>query len=128
MKKSHEGFTLVEIMIVVAIILLLAIMAIPNMVRTRINANDTSARAALKSISTALENYYGINNIYPTDPSVLLGDTPPYLSQDYFAAAYNGYNFTYTITNYSYTITATPITPGTTGTSTVTITTGSVFQ
>ena len=59
MKNNQSGFTLVEIMIVVLIIALLASIAIPNVLRARVNAHDATAKAALKSISTAMENYLG---------------------------------------------------------------------
>jgi type IV pilus assembly protein PilA len=55
MKK--RGFTLVEIMIVVAIIALLAAIAIPNLLNARKTANDAAAKANLKTMSTELEVY-----------------------------------------------------------------------
>jgi prepilin-type N-terminal cleavage/methylation domain-containing protein len=55
MKK--RGFTLVEIMIVVAIIALLAAIAIPNLLGARKAANDAAAKANLKTLGTELETY-----------------------------------------------------------------------
>ena len=52
-KLGRKGFTLVEIMIVVAIIALLAAIAIPNLLRARHNANESAALAPLKTLFTS---------------------------------------------------------------------------
>ncbi len=104
-------------MIVVAIIAILAAIAIPNLIRAKITANESSAKATLKAISTALENYYSIHNQYPLDTSELIGDVPPYLSTDFFAGAHAGYNFSATLTLYTYSVVAVPVSSTTGNTS-----------
>ena len=100
MKRS---FTLVEIMIVVAIIALLAVIAIPNLLGARRNAAETYAKSVLRTISNALESYVlrDGGGIYP---SINFGGTmrilvdAKYLNEDYptkCAAPHPcyGYNF-----------------------------------
>ena len=66
MRRSTErGFTLVEIMIVVAIIALLAAIAIPNVLRGRTSANEAAAVGNLRALVSSLEMYRSVNSAYP---------------------------------------------------------------
>ena len=126
MQKKSSGFTLVEIMVVVAIIALLSAVLIPNMVRARTSANDAAAKGTLKTISTAMETYMSSNGNYPATTTALLGAAPPYLNKDYFASTQSGFDFTATLTAGTYVITATPL--GTNqGSTTFTISTGGIL-
>lgn len=57
--RKQKGFSLIELLIVVAIILLIAAIAIPNLLRARMAANESSAAAGIRSITSAEVAYYG---------------------------------------------------------------------
>lgn len=139
MKKEAQGFSLIELLIVVAIILIIAAIAIPNLLRSRIAANQASAVGSLRTLNTAEINY---STVYGTGFTATLGDLGPPASGNPVpnaaglidsvlsgggspatTALKSGYKFTYSSSAAdpsgkidTYSITATPITVGTTGT------------
>ncbi|MFH0855050.1 MAG: prepilin-type N-terminal cleavage/methylation domain-containing protein [Candidatus Omnitrophota bacterium] len=129
---NRKGFTLVEIMIVVAIIALLAAIAIPNLLSARMTANTAAAKANIRSLSTACETYSTANSgAYPTTVAELttfISSAASYCADAAgTAATVQGYQYHCTLGTGSYTLVANPVTVGTTGTTTYTATTGGVL-
>jgi type IV pilus assembly protein PilA len=115
--KKQMGFSLIELLIVVAIILIIAAIAIPNLLRAKMSANEASAVAALRTYNTTIVAY---QTTYGTDPATNLaqlgpltggGTTPSSASADLVdsllgaaAPVKSGYTFSYTP------VAATPVT------------------
>ncbi|WP_304504064.1 type IV pilin protein [Corallococcus sp. EGB] len=75
--RKKGGFTLIELMIVVAIIGILAAIAIPNFIRFQAKSKQSEAKTNLKAIFTAQKSYFGEKDKYVTDFTVIGFDPEP---------------------------------------------------
>lgn len=117
MHRKQTGFSLIELLIVVAIILVIAAIAIPNLIQARIRANEASAVSGVRSIATAQISYQILNSSYAAT-LVELGSSGSGLLPDSIAIAPNqhsGYTFSATGTSTGFTASAVPSAPGNTG-------------
>jgi len=112
-KLYRSSFALVEIMIVVAIVMILAAITIPNLLRSNINANETTAIANLRNLYGAFVMYYGANNkTYPE----FLSDMASYINPALANGEKAGYTFTYVRDSADeFHVNANPRIPGKTG-------------
>ncbi|MDP2830730.1 MAG: prepilin-type N-terminal cleavage/methylation domain-containing protein [Candidatus Omnitrophota bacterium] len=124
MRRNRKGFTLVEIMIVVAIIALLAAIAIPNLLSAKKTANQAAAKANIRALSTAAEVYAtGHSGTYPSSVEVV-----PYIAAAAVLCGATVEGYTYDCTGMittGYTITATPTASG--GDITYSVTNGGII-
>jgi type IV pilus assembly protein PilA len=71
LKKAQRGFTLIELMIVVAIIGILAAIAIPNFIRFQARSKQSEAKTNLKAVFTGQKSYFGEKDAFSTNGGVI---------------------------------------------------------
>jgi prepilin-type N-terminal cleavage/methylation domain-containing protein len=103
--QDNQGFSLLELLIVVAIILIIATIAIPSLLRSRQSAQESAAVAQLRTINTAEVTYLSSNQ-------GAFGSIPDLVTQGLldsrFLGSVSGYNFTVAASGSNYTANADP--------------------
>jgi type II secretory pathway pseudopilin PulG/TM2 domain-containing membrane protein YozV len=116
---------IVALVMAVFVIAMVAAIAIPNLLKARIQANEQSAQAIEKRISAGIKLYRLANNgRYPESESALLTANPPCLDQSYSYSSINGYSIQEQFNLDGYKIIAFPLRCNMTGTKIFTATTG----
>jgi len=103
--KRDRGFSLLELLIVVAIILIIATIAIPSLLRSRQAAQESSAVAQVRTINTAEVTYLSSNQgSYGSIPELITAG----LLDNRFTGSVSGYTYTITASGTTYTANAVP--------------------
>ena len=112
--KRKQGFTLIELMIVVAIIAIIAAIAIPSLLNARKAGNEASAISSLRTLSTVQEQYRTRFGTYAGSLANL--ETEKYIDNVLGTGSKSGYTFVYPAgTQNTWSCNANPATAGTTG-------------
>jgi len=120
-RVKAQGFSLIELLIVVAVILIIAAIAIPNLLQAKMSANESAAAASIHAINTAEIAYSTANPLIGFSPNLTtLGPTSAgYVDEALASGTKSGYVFTYVpdtnVPSSFYTLNVDPVTRGVTG-------------
>jgi len=113
-RKNQQGFSLMELMVAVGIILVILTMVMPHVTAARIRTNEVSALRTISAIHTAQAQYQSQTNKF----AVALPELTTVMSKKLANGKHSGYTFILEGTNDGYQVTATPEKVGSTGTRT----------
>src|SRR5688572_24763199 len=111
--KKEQGFTLIELMIVVAIIAIIAAIAIPSLLNARKAGNEASAISSMRTLCTVNQQYRTRFQLYATSLANL--SAANYIDSVLGSGTKSGYNFAYSGGTNTFTVSSVPATPTTTG-------------
>jgi len=90
-----RAFTLIEIMVVVAIVIVLVSLAVPSILRSRVVANEGAALGSLRVLNNACQSYHIDQGHYPDSLLDLANANPPYIDTELGKGKKQGYEFIY---------------------------------
>ncbi|MGB1772347.1 MAG: type IV pilin protein [Planctomycetota bacterium] len=96
MKNAENGFTLLELMIVIAVLSLIAAIGIPNLMPSLSGGREAAAIGSMRTLSTAAEQYRLRQGSYPTTLSDLAAVDPALVDSEIANGERNGYSFVLT--------------------------------
>lgn len=112
-RKTDTGFTLVEIMVTVIILLILVAISTPSILRSRVTAYECAAIANIYTLSRACQTYHMDQQKYPDSLLTLYNDKPPYIDETLASGSKQGYQFIYnSVDSDHFTINANPLHTG----------------
>lgn len=115
---KNKGFTIVEIMVILAVLGILIAISVPRLLNSRIAANEAAAMAGLKTIYSAVNMYYEDTNLSPDALEDLIepNSSISYIGAQLASGSKDGYDYVYSSSAVQdFSLNANPAAPGNTG-------------